>query len=234
MGSSESRLLDADIRPILRNELRRTYHHGSIIRDEFSCNGARVDLAVVNGRLHGFEIKSDHDSLDRLATQSPTYNALFDRMTIVVGSRHVKAALDHAHIPLWWGIREARRKPNGGITLHKVRQARSNDNVEPNALATLLWRKEIWTILRKHGQHADLRFAPAFELQRALAERLPFKALRNEVREAIKARLHAQSAEPRLQSDGSCTIASTVEDYQTTYETNLNWLLNLRSRDLPR
>jgi len=85
--------------------------------------------------------------------------------------------------------------------------------------------------LKKYGQHVDLRFAPAFQLQNALVERLPFKVLRDEVREAIKARLLAQSAERQSQNDDSCTTASIVEDYQTTYEQNLNWLLNLRSRD---
>ncbi len=66
-------LADSDIRPLLREWLRAR-HEGdpeTVILDELGiCRGrVRIDLTVVNGLLHGYEIKSDRDTLARLATQ---------------------------------------------------------------------------------------------------------------------------------------------------------------------
>jgi hypothetical protein len=228
MRNSKSRLLDIDIRPILKNELRERFSGDSIIREEFGCNGARVDIAVINGRLHGFEIKSDRDSLDRLVTQVPIYSALFDSMTIVVGSKYRESV--QTCIPSWWGIKEARRLADGRIALLRVRPANDNDGVDPCALIRLLWRKEIWAILRKHKHHSDLRNASAFRLQKALNERLSADLIAKEVRSAIKVRLASESDSPQTRNDGSYPTASTAEDSRAKYEANLLWLLTLQSR----
>src|SRR5437868_3972985 len=65
------RLRDSDIRPTLLRELQAHFSdpEHNLILQEFGCNAARIDLAVVNGALHGFEIKSDCDSLERLDSQ---------------------------------------------------------------------------------------------------------------------------------------------------------------------
>ena len=61
---------DEDIRSVLRARLALEYgtDPSALVLDEFglACSSARVDLAVVNGCLHGYEIKSDVDSLARL------------------------------------------------------------------------------------------------------------------------------------------------------------------------
>lgn len=49
----------------------------------------RADLIVANGRLSAFEIKSERDSLDRLAGQLESYRRLFERVTIVCAERHL-------------------------------------------------------------------------------------------------------------------------------------------------
>ena len=59
------------------------------------CRGqVRIDVAVVNGRFHGYEIKSDRDSLRRLDGQVDLYSKVLDRATIVVGDRHFTEALN--------------------------------------------------------------------------------------------------------------------------------------------
>lgn len=40
-----------------------------------SAHVARLDTGVVNGQLVGYDIKSDHDNLDRLPGQMEVYNA---------------------------------------------------------------------------------------------------------------------------------------------------------------
>ena len=49
---------------------------------------SRIDLAVVNGELHGFELKRDRDTLARLPEQTETYGRVLDRVTLVIGERH--------------------------------------------------------------------------------------------------------------------------------------------------
>lgn len=88
---------DVDIRPVLRRSLlASTAGEGSVVVEELGlCRGrVRVDLAVVNGSLHGYEIKSDRDSLDRLAGQADVYSKVLDQVTLVVGERHLAHAMD--------------------------------------------------------------------------------------------------------------------------------------------
>src|SRR3989442_10676852 len=55
---------------------------------------SRIDLAVVNGELHGFELKRDRDTLARLPEQTETYGRVLDRGTLVIGERHLRRAVE--------------------------------------------------------------------------------------------------------------------------------------------
>jgi hypothetical protein len=46
---------------------------------------SRIDIAVINGLMHGYEIKSDKDTLQRLPEQMNMYNSVFNKVTLVVG-----------------------------------------------------------------------------------------------------------------------------------------------------
>src|SRR5687767_12122105 len=83
-------LREYHIRRGLRAELERKLraHSNTVIIDEFRLFDARIDLAVINGSMHGYEIKSEADNLDRLERQIPAYNAVFNRVTAVVAQRH--------------------------------------------------------------------------------------------------------------------------------------------------
>ena len=102
--------------------LKKQFPDGSdsLVINEFGCAGSRVDVAVINGRLHGYEIKSDCDTLLRLESQVPAFSAVFDRITIVVGSRHVDNL--SGCVPPWWGVIEAVCACNGA-DLKTVRRA---------------------------------------------------------------------------------------------------------------
>lgn len=43
---------------------------------------ARVDIAVVNGIIYGYELKSDKDNLQRLPHQIEIYNSVLDKVTL--------------------------------------------------------------------------------------------------------------------------------------------------------
>src|SRR5439155_10222560 len=94
--SEDQILRDRDVRQALHRKVLRD-HHGdanTLVLDELGLrHGAcRVDIAVVNGYLHGYEIKSDSDTLDRLPAQVAVYNLVLDRATLVVGERHLQKA----------------------------------------------------------------------------------------------------------------------------------------------
>lgn len=76
------------------------------------CRGqVRIDLAVVSGLLHGYEIKSDRDSLRRLQGQVDVFGRVLDRATLVVGERHLARAVKI--VPDWRGVLRIAPSPKG-------------------------------------------------------------------------------------------------------------------------
>lgn len=149
---------DFDIRVILKNALvdslmeskRQTGHPVRILSELGINNGDyRIDLATVNGILHGYEIKSDKDTLARLPDQCREYSKVFDKLTLVVGMNHVMDALEL--VPSWWGIVLAKVSENGQVVLSNLRDADNNPSQERAAIARLLWKEEAVRILEQNG-----------------------------------------------------------------------------------
>src|ERR1700730_13066876 len=82
---------DIDIRDALKRKLRSFYANdpSTLIVDELGLRHgiARVDVALINGIIHGFELKSDRDTMRRLPSHMRVYNSVMDRITLVVGQR---------------------------------------------------------------------------------------------------------------------------------------------------
>ena len=125
-----------------------------IIEELGLCQGeARVDVAVVNGCMHGYEIKSDQDNLMRLSGQAAIYGRVLDRITLVVSGVHLTEAV--AIIPRWWGVLVVKEK-NGQIFFIKKRKGRQNPALDPFAIAQLLWRNEAYDALKERNIHIGL------------------------------------------------------------------------------
>jgi len=155
----------------------------------------RADIVVVNGFLHGFEIKSDVDTLDRLPQQIMVYNEVFDRVTLVVGEKHHGRALDM--IPHWWGVKIASKHDLKVDFLHH-RRPTLNTDLNPVAVAELLWRPEAVGILRGLGiEEKRLRF-PRSHLYSLLTELVDLPELRRLVRETLKGRPGWRGQRPPL------------------------------------
>src|SRR5688572_30584359 len=98
---------DRDIRTSLHQQLERAHRHyadETLFIDELGlCQGnARIDLAVVNGSLSGYEIKSECDTLQRLPHQIEVYSRALDYITIVASETHIDKII--VLIPEWWGV----------------------------------------------------------------------------------------------------------------------------------
>jgi hypothetical protein len=196
---------DRDIRTSLHGELARAHRHyasETLFIDELGlCQGnARIDLAVVNGSLSGYEIKSERDTLQRLPHQVEVYSRALDYVTIVASESHIVKTIDL--IPEWWGVL-ATRSQQGDISFRLVRQPQSNPSVDPYSVAQLLWRPEVVTILGDLGVKKGVTGKSRRVLWQALAETLPIDELRDRVRHTLKVRERWRSELPPSLHDGS-------------------------------
>ena len=155
----------------------------------------RVDIAVVNGFLHGFEIKSDADTLLRLPAQIDAYSKALDRASLIVGERHLNSA--ETLLPDWWGIKVAVRGTRGAVNILTYRGIANNPDVSAFHVAHLLWRDEVLAILSKYERSSNLQRANRKDLYRRLAEVVPFSDLRREIREVLRTRVGWRAGSPR-------------------------------------
>ncbi|MFG1359963.1 sce7726 family protein [Xanthobacter pseudotagetidis] len=159
----------------------------TLMLDELGIlNGAtRIDIAVINGKMEGFELKSERDTLERLPTQRDLYNKVFDLISIVVAENHREAAQDI--VPEWWGLAIASSAP-GGVQVTYERQPEANPALDAATVASLLWRDEAVSILERYGAARGVRSKPREALYDRLAMTLDLDTVRAEVRSALKAR----------------------------------------------
>lgn len=189
MPDPESVVRDAQVRPALRAYLEQRQLTGpdTLVVEELGlCQGrARIDLATVSGILHGYEIKSPRDRLTRLASQAATYSRVLDRVTLVVGPRHMEAAL--RLIPRWWGVLLVRGSTKG-VFLDRFRRAAANPEQDPRALVELLWRDEALELLERHNAVAGVRSKPRPAVWDRVCEALDMTQIRSAVQHRLMAR----------------------------------------------
>jgi hypothetical protein len=156
---------------------------------------SRIDVAVINGALHGYEIKSARDTLSRLPTQIQAYNRVFDTVTIVAAKPHIISV--RSMIPSWWGVIEA-SETSSGVVLRKRRRERLNGRIDPLAIAQLLWKEEAFALLEREGRSRGMRSKSRQAIWKALAEQIQPEVLRLYVRSVLKARADWRPDSPPL------------------------------------
>lgn len=211
---------DSDIRSALYATELAHYEARSdslVLHELGICQGEfRIDVAVVNGSLHGYEIKSDRDTLGRLPAQAQAYGRVFDTVTLVVGTSHLQAAV--AAVPGWWRVLAASAE-GGQPALRPVREGARNPAPDPLALAQLLWRDELTAILRQCDAPKKLLRRPKWELWPALASMLEMEELGQRVRAALKQRQSWRNppgraaASPPSSGDATCPPHATSADF---------------------
>lgn len=152
--------------------------------------GARIDIAVVNGRLTGWEIKTAADSLVRLPHQQRAYSQVFDRVWLAADRRHIQPALEM--VPWWWGIVRA-DQTDAACVLRVVRPSRLNRDVDLLALVRLLWRDEVAEELSGLGAARTLLRAPREVLWNALAAAVPGRLSRSALQARVRLRLRSRA-----------------------------------------
>ncbi len=193
-----------------RKKLRRQHSQkDTLVIDELGLNHGkcRADIAVINGYLVGYEIKSNNDSLRRLEEQINAYNAVFDKISIVVGDRYIDSIKNY--IPEWWGVILTVRGLRGSINFDIVRKAQTNKKIDPISIAQLLWRNEAEEILQQKKLPPKILRQPRAVLYEYLADTLNICELRKFVREYFKRRKNWRCPESPSRYDGLFQPAAT-------------------------
>jgi hypothetical protein len=181
---------DRDVRIAVRRHLDDIHAGDSdtLIVEEMGiwAGSVRVDVAVINGEMHGLELKSARDTLERLPRQAPLYSEVFDKVTLVVALKHIEKAT--YAVPTWWGIWAVDDDLDEGVTLSALREPSFNPEIQPVQVARLLWRPEAAALLDQYGLLRGFRSKPVETLSVRLAAELPLDILRGEVRSALKRR----------------------------------------------
>lgn len=147
-----------------------------------------IDMATLqNNCWTGYEIKSSHDSLKRLAMQSMMYGYIFDRMWLVCDAQHTHKA---SHIiPEWWGIMHATRK---GLKID--REACRNPRPLPRHVADMMWRDEARQAAIDLGVDKGVRSKCKGTILTRLVNTQSIDTLRRVATQAMKARERWQVA----------------------------------------
>lgn len=181
---------DPTIRKVVHSRIVKHHHKNpnSLVVDELGIlhGKARIDIAVINGVIHGYEIKSEEDNLKRLISQIKSYNSVFDKLTLIVAEKHAKEAL--TKIPEWWGVTIASKGPRNGILLDHHKSATTNYNIDPLSLAKLLWKEEAIELLTSMGCKNKELTGNRTELYCRLIDRLSLNELQTIVRDTLKVR----------------------------------------------
>lgn len=158
------------------------------------CRGqVRIDLALIGGDFHGFEIKSDRDSLRRLDGQVAMYSKVLDHATLVVGNRYLSAAL--AVLPDWWGVILVRSSLNGP-QFTEIRQCRANPDRDPRAIVELLWLDDAVDLLDQRNAARGVRGKHRGLVWDRVCEHFELDEIADVVRKHLKARIARQAPGP--------------------------------------
>lgn len=138
-------LSDLIIRTELKNFLlNRKYKPKAIIDELRVHNGnAIADLVTIHSKMHCYEIKSDLDSLYRLADQAKMYAMTFPFVTIVVSRKHLDAVIKV--VPSSCGVLCAEFR-NEKIKFRYLRKAGLNKEINMVGALKIFWRDELCEI----------------------------------------------------------------------------------------
>lgn len=195
---------DLDIRKALHRKLQKRYgqNHDKLIIDELALEHGknRIDIAVFDKLIHGYEIKSSKDNLLRLENQLAQYSRSLQKVTFVVAENHLEEVLNRT--PEWCGVTLVKKGPKGGIHFNSIRRAKVNPNVEFISLAHILWKSEAIDILSKCKELDKIYSYPRKVLYQHLSDSISIQQLAFEIKFKLKERGDWKVALPPLSYGG--------------------------------
>lgn len=194
IATGPASLGDSAIRPALQARLFEEHSHEAdtvVIEELGLCRGrVRIDMTVVNGLLHGYEIKSDRDTLRRLSAQVDVYSKVLDQATLIVGDRFLAEAPDV--VPTWWGVLHA-HPTSEGLQFRTVRRPQMNPQRDARALVELLWFDHAVALLEERNLARGMRSKTRRVVWDSVCDHFDVDDIAAAVRTRLKARSTKQS-----------------------------------------
>ena len=183
---------EIDIRNYLHSKVLKEHEDmkdARIIDELKLCQGdAIIDIAVFNGSINGYEIKSDSDTLERLPKQIEIYNKVFNKMTIVTGDKYIDNIF--RIVPEWWGIIKVINGSSKIDNFVVVRENKENQHIDSIALIQLLWKDEILELLELFNIKSGVKGKSKKVLWKITSDNIELKHIENFVRNKIKNRIN--------------------------------------------
>ena len=157
---------------------------GGVHIDELPTGTTRADVVhITPAFMHGYEVKGDGDTLQRVANQLRCYGEVYDFVTFVVTEKHLAKLLPL--LPAWVGVLVA-----SAAGLHEHRPAAYNATVARAPLAGLLLLDEVKQFLLARGLTgvSTLRRREVHQFLRT-TQLVPLSGLAQFVRDRLIARL---------------------------------------------
>lgn len=195
---SINRMLDKDVRQAVKDKILKAHINdpSTLVIDELGLDHGRnrVDIAVINGELHGYELKSDSDNLLRLPQQSMAYSSIMDKVTLVVGEKHAQEAINI--IPDWWGVKIATMNPRGSVNIVTYRRNKKNKDIDPFELSKLIWKEEALALLAiKIKVDWRIRKLTRKDIYKLIVDTFSLNEIRDNTRTILKSRVNWRSGE---------------------------------------
>ena len=190
---------------------------GGVYIDELPTGSTRADVVHITEHfMHGYEVKGDGDTLQRVANQLRCYGEVYDFVTFIVTAKHLPRLLPL--LPAWVGVQVASAE---GLRPHRA--AAYNATVERAPLARLLLLDEVKQYLLSLGLVGvstlrlrevsqflrGTQLVPLSELAQyvraRLMARLPERLLRRAERKAERERLPARRKQARPKAKAKAT-----------------------------
>lgn len=174
-------MYDEDIREELFFFLEERFGKCRVIEEKV-IGKARADCVLITeSAFIGVEIKSDHDSYQRLSSQVKNYNDFFDYNILVVGTKHAHSAKDH--VPPFWGIITV-EEIEGKADFYFWRREKRNPFRDYAKKGSLLWKDELVSILEKFSYPLYKQKSKKFQFS-YLRERISEEVLDREMSEQL-------------------------------------------------
>ncbi len=164
--------------------LHRHSHKTATLLTEVAVSECKADLVLINGTTVAYEIKTELDSLERLATQLQAYRRAFDKVYVV--THQTCADRLSQQLPEGVGLISLTNR----YTLVEAKSAASNCNrIDPAVVFDILRRSEYVAVVRRHfGFVPDVPNTLIYSACRELFLRLSRPVIQAELANALKCR----------------------------------------------
>lgn len=149
---------------------------------ELPIGNSRVDLCMINGSSHAYEIKTDFDNLKRLDKQLFDYKQVFEYIYVICSNNKLQETVDTVTSDI--GIIYYSHK-NCNYSFHTYRKPQISSSVSPYVQLNALSDHELNRIISKHSLNVN---ADIDELVNSLGA----QQINKEFKDAIKKRYQYQ------------------------------------------